>query len=644
MAQEAFSTRIRNWLLEGQPQKSQGYYQLPKATVHHTHPWWRVMCLTGVDYFSTLGYQPSIAALAAGPLAPVATLVLVLVTLFGALPMYRRVAQESPHGDGSISMLERLLEGWTGKFVVLALIGFVATGFVITITLSAADAAKHIIENPLWPKGWHWQLELTLLLITLLGAVFLRGFKEAIGIAVLLVVLYIGLSLVVVVVGFIQISGQPGLIGNWLQTLQTGYASPMAVVVAALLVFPKLALGMSGFETGVVVMPLVSGKPDDDPQHPKGRIQNSRKLLTTAALIMSVMLVTSSLATTWLIPAAEFKEGGEANGRALAFLAHQYLGETFGTVYDLSTILILWFAGASAMAGLLNIVPRYLPRYGMAPDWARATRPLVLIYTLICFVVTVAFKASVDAQAAAYATGVLALMTSAAIAVALSALRQRQRWASVAFFVITLIFIYTLTDNILDEPSGIRIASLFILGVVVVSLFSRVARSTELRVEQIELDDEAKHYIQGLVSGEVRIIANKRHKGNLAEYAEKERVVRQKTHIPAKDPVIFLEVSVPDASDFSDVVSLHGVDMGSYRILRAQSTSVPNTIAALALYIRDQTGKVPHVYFEWSEKSPLESALRFLFFGEGDTAPVTHEILRVAEPNLARRPVVHVGG
>jgi len=621
--------------MDGPYQKEQG---------HHQHPWWKVMCLTGVDYFSTLGYQPGIAALAAGALSPIATLVLVLVTLFGALPMYHRVAAESPHGDGSISMLERLLSWWQGKLLVLCLIGFVATSFIITITLSAADATAHVVENPLAPGWLHHPVVLTLILIGLLGAVFLRGFKEAISLAVVLVAIYILLNLVVLGVGLYRISQNPQVITDWQEALFTRHTNVVAMIGAAMLLFPRLALGLSGFETGVVVMPLVQGDSTDTPTEPRGRIRNTRKLLTMAAVIMSVLLVGSSLVTTLLIPAAEFQPGGRANGRALAYLAHTMLGETFGTIYDISTIGILWFAGASAMAGLLNIVPRYLPRYGMVPDWTRATRPLVLIFTAVCAVVTILFEADVDAQGAAYATGVLTLMASAAIAVTLSAWRLRQRLLTLIFALITLVFIYTTAVNIFERPEGIQIAGLFIVAIVFTSLVSRVWRSTELRVQRIDIDATARRYIDDAATREIHIIANRRQAGDQREYRLKEKEQREDHHIPTSEAVLFLEVEVCDASEFTDVMDIRGVNVHGYRVLRAESSSVPNAIAALLLHLRDTTGKIPHCYFTWAEGNPLKYLFRFVLFGEGDTAPVTREVLRQAEHDPERRPSIHVGG
>ncbi|MGI8837586.1 MAG: amino acid transporter [Pyrinomonadaceae bacterium] len=623
------------------------------------------MCLTGVDYFSTLGYQPGIAFLAAGALSPIATLILILLTLFGALPIYKRVAQESPHGEGSISMLEHLLSRWKGKLFVLVLLGFVATDFIITITLSAADATAHIIENPFTPELLKHQVGVTVVLVVLLGAIFLRGFKEAIGIAVILVAVYLLLNTIVVGFGLSQILTHPHHIPEWKEALThhpSVHGKLWLVVGVSLILFPKLALGLSGFETGVAVMPLVKGDEDltetdwEDihstrigrPPQPRthqlleGRIRNTRKLLRSAALIMSVFLITSSLVTTMLIPAEEFQPGGEANGRALAYLAHHFFGDIFGSVYDLSTIAILWFAGASAMAGLLNIVPRYLPRYGMAPQWAQATRPLALVFTLIAIAVTLIFNADVDAQGGAYATGVLVLMTSAAVAVTLAMRRRKQNW--IPFLLIALVFAYTTLQNIHERPEGIKIASFFILAIIAASLFSRVWRSTELRVEHIELDDVAREFVRKAAVGTVRIIANRIDTGDALEYEMKEREKRADNHIPPGEPILFFEVTPGDASEFSGVLHIRGEKVDGYRVMRAVSPAVPNAIAAFLLFLRDETGKLPHVYFGWSEGNPLSYVLKYIAFGEGDTAPVTHEVLRQAEKDPERRPIVHVGG
>ena len=523
----------------------------PDARHAHQTAWWRVMCLTGVDYFSTLGYQPGIAFLAAGALSPIATIVLVLLTLFGALPIYSRVAESSPHGQGSISMLEDLLPRWRGKLFVLVLLGFAATDFVITITLSAADATEHIVHNPFVPKALDHPLAVTLMLLTLLGAVFLKGFREAIGLAVAIVCVYLLLNVVIVGWALAHILQHPAYVPQWRQALYGAHAGPPAMIAAALLVFPKLALGLSGFETGVAVMPLVEGHPNDDPAHPAGRIDAAKKLLRTAAVIMSVMLIGSSFATTMLIPAEAFAEGGQASGRALSYLAHEHLGELFGTIYDLSTIAILWFAGASAMAGLLNLVPRYLPRYGMAPEWTKATRPLVVLFTAITFLITVIFDANVDAQGGAYATGVLVLMTSAAVAVVLKF--RGSGWRFGAYGVVAAVFAYTTVTNVIERPDGVKIASWFIATIIVTSLVSRVMRSTELRVQRVHGDETAERFI------------------------------------------------------------------------------------------RDRTGQIPHAYFGWTEGNPIAYLLKFLAFGEGDTAPVTREVLRQTEADPLRRPRIHVG-
>ena len=623
------SPRDRVWL----PAALQRFFMpLRPHTGHHhpSQPWHRVLWLTGVDYFSTLGYQPGIAFLAAGALSPLATLVLVVVTLGGALPIYAQVARRSHAGQGSIAMLERLLPGWKGKIFVLALLGFATTDFVITMTLSAADAATHAVHNPLLHGllGNH-HIVVTLVLLALLAAVFLRGFSEAIGVAVAICIPYLLLNAVVIGRGLYELTQRPEVFSSWRGALALR-GDATALLLLSVLTFPRLALGMSGFETGVSVMPLIKGDEGDTVEAPAGRIRNTRKMLTTAALIMSVLLLGSSLVTTLLVPAKAMAPGGKASGRALAWLAHELLGNPFGTAYDFCTILILWFAGASAMAGMLNLVPRYLPRFGMAPKWVGHERPLVAILFAIDVVVTVIFRGDVDAQGGAYATGVLALMLSAAVAVALALWREARHtasatrrfpWLALYFWLVSGVFAYTFVDNVVERPDGVIISSIFIGGILLASALSRLTRSRELRIERPAFADEPSRALWEGMRGKKINLVPLRHDSPVTR-TRKRQEVRRTFH--AEGRVAYLHVSLADdRSEFAaPVVITVALEDGDFLISVAGGSAIPNTIA----WVSEQLDPIA-IYLDLSLESPVSQAFKFLLWGEGEVGIMVYQIL-----------------
>lgn len=691
------------------------------------------MCLTGVDYYSTLGYIPSIAFENCGWLAPIAILGIIFVTLFGALPVYRWVAWACPSGQGSIGMVERMArKGWIAKFAVIVLLGFAATDFIITITLSAADAAAHITENPMfrtvlersgelnvfqflpllgvllvgvalwggWRKGiafvgaligmyiavhiagmipHEWQqMWITSAMIIALGIVFWIGFSEAIMIAVTLVVVYMTMNAIIIGSGLLYIFNHPELIDRWWTGVTTGewhaiHALPLGksgnifvILGTCLLLFPKLALGMSGFETGVAVMPLVKGNESDDPARPAGRIRNTGRLLATAAVIMSVFLLGSMIVVSMLIPPEAFEHGVEgaatAKDRALAYLAHGQtglpisglFGTVFGTIYDASTTSILWFAGASALAGLLNLVPLYMPGAGMAPEWVKLHRPQVVLFTVIALIVTAIFRASVSAQADAYATGVLALMTSACWAVSLQAGAQWSevaagdtkgwwKWMSItsAFRFITLLFVYTTGTVVYEKPVGMIIASVFIVATFIIAMVSRIVRSREIRHAGFRFISEAvETQWNNLVRNHTMILVPHRPDGR--SLIMKELEIRKSHRIPDETAIIFLESTVSDSSQFasSPLINIREAN-GHIVIVATECTSVAHTIAAVTA---DLSNEQPmEVIFGWSDGGSWGHLFRFLFFGEGNVAVLVRELLVLAIPDEKKRPKIIVG-
>jgi hypothetical protein len=661
--------------------------------------WLRVACLIGVDYFSTLAYQVSITFTAAGLLGPPATLVVVGMTLFGALPVYLYLAGRSPNGQSSIALLEHLVRGWLGKTLVLLLLGFAATDFVITKTLSTAAAAQHVIhdENPRLQQAidrctlatQQWvatyatpgiaavftrQMLVTLALgglSFLFWAIIRRGFnRKATAYAVIVVVVYLTLNAVVVGSGLVYLLSHPQLIEQWLARIAAGdwhmSGAPLTpagagtLLATCLLLFPKVCLGLSGLEMSVVAMPEIKGGRGETAGQLAGRVRDTRRVMVVAALVMSLYLLGSVVVSTLLIPVEQFAAGGQAAGRALAYLAHggqmadgqaaslvnSWFGGRFGALYDISTVLILCLAGTSVITGLTTLLPQILLKFGMQLHWVHAWGVLFALFAAVNLGVTFMFHASVDDQRGAYATGMLVLITNAALVTLVDRYRAARQSGSRRFpwgyALVAAIFVVTTLDVIIDHPSGLAISLCFIVVILAMSIVSRAVRSNELRTVGLDFADAASRQLwEQLHTLELPVLVP--HRPGRQARAEKAAALRSEHQLADEVNLVFIEVQMADPSDFYQKLSMQVLREDHVFVIRIGGcVSVAHAVAAVALEL-SKGCRPPALHFGWSEMGPLEQAWSFLAFGEGNVPTKVRELIRRAEPDPCRRPRVVVG-
>lgn len=689
-----------------------------KSTAEHYWLW--VMCLLGLDYFSTLAYQPSITYHETKRLGPLATAAVVFVTLFGALPVYCYLARRSPGGQGSLGIVEKLIRGWRGKTIVLILLGFAATDFTMLKSLSLADASVHVLnkhdgsrhESAQFVAGWmrdcateycgdevasHVNDQLVVaILLGIIAFIFWfllrRGFNRNVMIlAVPLVGLYLLLTGILIAGGVWHLCQRPEILDTWLDQIQRGEFDMPAfthdtegwgkIALWSMLALPNLALGLSGFELSMILMPQVKGKADEQP--PTTRIWNTRKVLIAAALIMSAYLIGSVLVTTLLIPPHEFaRKGldgpiardGYANDRALSYLAHggklAYIaqdgkvvavdgallpicGIAFGTIYDAITVLILCLAGTSVMTALSVLLPRFLLRFGMEFRWADKWGLLLMLFAMINLVVTVWFKADVEDQRGAYATGVLVLMSCAAVVTVMNKRRDREKaadkgWGIVYFFnlvfhgMIAMVFVATMLAVAARSGGGLGIALCFIVAILALSIVSRAWRADELRTVGFEFKDEQSKFLwNSLRLADFPILVPVRP--GRETHKEKETQIRAAHNLSSDSDIVFLEICVDDPSDFFQTLNIEVVrENNRYVIKVTNGVSTAHAIAAIALEM-SRYSKPPGLHFGWPEMDMLSASWSYLAFGEGNIPWKVRELIVRVEKDPAKRPRVIVG-
>jgi hypothetical protein len=667
---------------------------------HTSNPWPLVLCLVGVDYFSTLAYLPSIAVQAAGPWAPIAAAGVALITFVLALPVYWYIVGRAPDGRGATGMLEDMIPGWRGKIVVLTLLGFAAGDFVITRSLSVADATVHLLNNPhgqrllarlpaglriddhiWWPplerllaRLVQPQVAITLgLSIVSFGAwqLLKRGLtRRVLLVTAAAVVSYMLLISLVIGSALLHVVRHPQIWHDW--TAEIFDVVPADKVAAAgalawlgpwlsmlLWTFPQMALGMSGFEMILSVVPQVSGGTGAEEERVARRVRDTRKLMLIAAAIMAVYLTSAVLVTTWFVPYAQLEHGGAAEHRSLAYMAHgsplvsgatlnPLFGNRFGDLFDLSTATILCLAGATVTMGLQNMLPHYLNRLGMEVSWAGRLGVILLVLNAIVLLVTVVFRASPSSQQWAYATAVLVLLAGAALAAAKDlrarTWRLRGRLPLVALFALAGGFFLVMTGlTVAINQSGLAIALSFVVAILVSSIISRWIRSTEPRFEGFDFaDEETRVRWEQLCRSGPKVLAP--HRPGLISLAQKSLELHRDYRLDPAIPIIFIEVFLGDPSNFYQSPLMKIEREEGLEVIRvSRCVSVAHVLASICLELCREDGAPPEIIFGWSNEPPLAANLNFLLLGEGNVPWMVRELVRKAMPAEARQPRILIG-
>jgi hypothetical protein len=262
----------------------------------------------------------------------------------------------------------------------------------------------------------------------------------------------------------------------------------------------------------------------------------------------------------------------------------------------------------------------------MAPRWVAYRRPLVLLLLAIDVIITLVFHAGVEAQGSAYATGVLVLMFSAAVAVALALSRESGRKGSKKllpgyFWAVTVVFGYTLIANVIERPDGVIIAGVFIFLLIVSSAVSRYYRATEMRVADVKfVDDDSARLWESLAGKKVNLVP---HHANDPEY-RKDLIRKIEENFKIEGTIAFLHVNLLDnRSEFESSLRVRVQPEGKNYVIEVWgAVAIANSIAYLSELLDPR-----NIVLGLTRRNLMQQSLNYALWGEGEIGLTVYSIL-----------------